>query len=300
MLQLKELHYQPIEKQIEQYFLETYYNPIIELLNDPLYNSRSAVLTALRSGKISYNNGVFSGKFNIAISRDLSKYAKYDRRSNTWKGRPPGDVLAAAVVANDKNKKLQEKINILLNDLNQEIESTPKLLAFSIENPTNLMDTEMKKDLINLGIKPELSPFTQQKLIEDYNLNQNINIKNWNPEQIERLRDTVTKFANTGYRKPALIEMIQNEWEVSKNKAKFLARQETSLYMSKLRRERFLDAGVSKYKWSTSHDERVRKRHEHLNGKIFTFGNPPVTDDKGNRNEPGEDFNCRCVAIPLL
>jgi SPP1 gp7 family putative phage head morphogenesis protein len=300
MLQLKDQYYTPIEKQIQQYFYETYYNPIIELLQDPLYNSRSTVITALRAGKISYSDGVFSGKFNIAMSRDLSKYAKYDSRSRTWKGNPPPDVLAAAVVANSKNKKLHDKINILLNDLQTEIEDSPKILAMSIESPTKLMDTEMKKDLVNLGITPELSPFTQQKLIEDYNKNQNLNIKNWNNEQIERLRDTVSRFALKGYRKSALIEMIANEWEVSKNKAKFLARQETSLYMSKLRRERFLDAGVTKYKWSTSHDERVRKRHAHLNGTIQTFGSPPVTDDKGNRNEPGEDFNCRCVAIPLL
>jgi uncharacterized protein with gpF-like domain len=38
-----------------------------------------------------------------------------------------------------------------------------------------------------------------------------------------------------------------------------------------------------------------------MNGKIFSFDNPPVVDKKtGRKANHSEDYNCRCVAIPAL
>ena len=54
-------------------------------------------------------------------------------------------------------------------------------------------------------------------------------------------------------------------------------------------------AGITKYKWSTSRDGSVRPEHKTNNGKIFNWDRPPAKT--GN---PGFDYNCRCVAIPIL
>ena len=40
--------------------------------------------------------------------------------------------------------------------------------------------------------------------------------------------------------------------------------------------------------------------HKDLDGKIFEFANPPITNEKGDRNNPGEDWQCRCEAIPIV
>jgi uncharacterized protein with gpF-like domain len=38
-----------------------------------------------------------------------------------------------------------------------------------------------------------------------------------------------------------------------------------------------------------------------LNGHIYSFDDPPVTCQATQaHNNPGEDFRCRCVAIPIL
>jgi hypothetical protein len=53
--------------------------------------------------------------------------------------------------------------------------------------------------------------------------------------------------------------------------------------------------------WSTVQDERVRERHAELNGKRFKWGDPPVVDiQTGRRAESGEDYQCRCVALPVF
>ena len=71
--------------------------------------------------------------------------------------------------------------------------------------------------------------------------------------------------------------------------------------VSKYRQIRYEDVGIRRYMWSTSGDVRVRHDHKELNGKIFYFDNPPITDKAtGARNNPGEDFGCRCVAIPVM
>ncbi|MFA5380138.1 MAG: minor capsid protein, partial [Dehalococcoidia bacterium] len=80
-----------------------------------------------------------------------------------------------------------------------------------------------------------------------------------------------------------------------------LARQETSLFFSKFSMNRASSAGVRRYKWSTSHDGRVRERHKELNGTIHSVDDPPVVDLKtGRRAHPGCDFGCRCAAIWVL
>lgn len=61
------------------------------------------------------------------------------------------------------------------------------------------------------------------------------------------------------------------------------------------------DAGVQEYIWSDSGDSRVRSGHHRLNGKKFRWDDPPVVDERtGRRCHPGEDFQCRCVAIPVF
>jgi uncharacterized protein with gpF-like domain len=40
--------------------------------------------------------------------------------------------------------------------------------------------------------------------------------------------------------------------------------------------------------------------HRALDGTIQDFKNPPITDKYGNRNNPKEDFGCRCQAIPIV
>lgn len=101
---------------------------------------------------------------------------------------------------------------------------------------------------------------------------------------------------------------IQAQYNTTKSKAMFLARDQIGTLNSQITRHQQEDAGVYCYKWSDSGDERVRECHSTLNGQIFRWDDPPemwYTTKKGvvytgRRCHPGEDYSCRCCAVPVF
>jgi SPP1 gp7 family putative phage head morphogenesis protein len=79
------------------------------------------------------------------------------------------------------------------------------------------------------------------------------------------------------------------------NRARFIARDQISKLNGQLTQTRQRGLGISRYIWATSNDERVRDSHRDKEGKIYSWDDPPA--DTGH---PGEDFQCRCTAIPYL
>ncbi|MCD8397550.1 MAG: minor capsid protein [Lachnospiraceae bacterium] len=101
---------------------------------------------------------------------------------------------------------------------------------------------------------------------------------------------------------------IQNEYNISKRNAELLARDQVATLNASITKMQQTDAGVKKYKWSTSKDSRVRDCHRELHGKIISWDDPPemwyMTKKgkvyTGRHCNPGEDYACRCVAIPIF
>lgn len=55
------------------------------------------------------------------------------------------------------------------------------------------------------------------------------------------------------------------------------------------------------YRWTSQEDKVVRKTHRRLNGKLFTYSDPPTTIDEYGRahtGNPGSDWGCRCIEVP--
>jgi len=307
MLRMTEGYSKPIEKDLEYYFYKLYWKEILQAIEDPYYrlNANNALIDAIRKGTVQYSNGVFTGSFNMRTSSELDKFAKYDGRSKVWRGFPPPAVSAAASVANNKAKALNEKISRLIDDIPRKVSEAIDSLKYSIDAPLFAMNQQADKDISSLGLSIDVTPELSQRIKEDYTTNQNINIKNWTPEETERLRDMVEKNVLSGYNRGELIEMISSEYEVSMNKARFLARNETSLLMATVRDERYQNAGIRKYRWSAtggkSGDGRTRDLHRELHGKVFSYTSPPVIDERtGQTGNPGETYNCRCTAIPII
>jgi SPP1 gp7 family putative phage head morphogenesis protein len=73
-----------------------------------------------------------------------------------------------------------------------------------------------------------------------------------------------------------------------------IARDQTLKLNSAITKDRHIAAGISEYTWSTSLDDRVRPEHEALEGTKHSWDAPPEP------GHPGEDFQCRCVAIPVI
>lgn len=105
---------------------------------------------------------------------------------------------------------------------------------------------------------------------------------------------------NRGKPTKSIIEAIQERVDVSASKAALLARDQMLKLNGQLTEARHTSAGVTRYEWSTSGDERVRPMHRLLDGKEVDWNKPPKVSSDGRREHPGGDYQCRCVAVPIF
>lgn len=306
-MKFRESWAKPVEDEIKTFFYSEYFEPLLKILKEnpdnSRFNSRFALIAALRSGRVKYENGVFTGSFNARISRELVKYAEYNGRSKQWTvtGDLPSSVRTAGVTANIKARELNEKVSREIDKFSDSIPQQIENIGFSIRPQIERMGREADKDIEGIAVIPEMTEGWKASVAEEYTENLQYYIKNWHDEQILRLREMVQRNIIQGVNRKALEEMIKNEWGVSANKAHFLARQETQILTSSIRDERYQDAGITRYRWSASLDERTRPEHRKLHGQIIYYSSPPVSDaETGRRAHAGYDFGCRCTAIPIL
>lgn len=305
-------YYEAIEKEILKFFHDHIYRPLFlaaQISDDELKNEKDSLADAVRNGIIEFDGREkFTGKFNAKISAQLKSLgARFDSRSQAWilaHYKIPVSVSIAKANADyifDKIKKqvLRSLDNTVIDSIFAHNFHT-SFLQEKYEKAIQWMNDDFKKTVESVTVTPDLSLHQKENIAREWTDNLKLYIKGWTQENTKSLREKIEKNALAGQRAENMVKLIQDNYGVSENKAKFLARQETSLLMSKFREERYKDVGIQKYKWSTSGDQRVRDDHKHLDGKIFFFSSPPIVDKRtGRRGNPGEDFNCRCTARPM-
>lgn len=131
-------------------------------------------------------------------------------------------------------------------------------------------------------------------------------------DMLDKMKQTILEGYNRGIGAADIADSIRQDYDMSRNHARFIARDQMAKLSASITRKEHEDAGVTRYMWSDSGDERVRPGHSILNGKIFEYSNPPEIMEfrstkhgsywisTGRRCNPGEDYNCRCVAIPVF
>lgn len=98
----------------------------------------------------------------------------------------------------------------------------------------------------------------------------------------------------TGATPKQLAAEIADRYKVADDRAMLIARDQIGKFFGQVAEARQKTMGVTHYTWRTSNDERVREEHAAREGEVFAWDDPP---EGGN---PGEDFQCRCFAEPLL
>lgn len=98
-----------------------------------------------------------------------------------------------------------------------------------------------------------------------------------------------------GERNERIRQEIIDQFGITRSRASLIARDQISKLNGQLTQTRQESFGITKYRWRTSGDERVRETHRAHEGKIFSWDNPPF--DTGH---PGQDYQCRCTAEPVF
>lgn len=138
-----------------------------------------------------------------------------------------------------------------------------------------------------------------QKVARSVWVQENIElIRSIRSQTLEKIRyklgDMVTEAAEKQTLAAQLSEAIQDIAHNNRNRADLIARDQIGKLNGRLTQLRQQSAGITKYKWSTSKDERVRPAHEAREGKVYEWAHPPAD---GN---PGYPIRCRCVAVPVI
>jgi SPP1 gp7 family putative phage head morphogenesis protein len=108
-----------------------------------------------------------------------------------------------------------------------------------------------------------------------------------------------------GWRWEDIAKNIEDRFDVSRSRARFIARDQTGKLNGELTQRRQTQTGVTHYIWRDSRDERVRGNpgglypkaqpsHWTRNGQRFAWADAP------EGGHPGRDYNCRCTAEPDL
>jgi len=137
--------------------------------------------------------------------------------------------------------------------------------------------------------EPWLDLFMSERVAENIRL-----IKDIGAQSASRLQTILDDGIRTGKSTKAIAQQLREQFDYGKNRAKLIARDQIGKHNGLLTELRQKNAGVDKYIWSTSRDERVRPKHRVRDGNEYTWDNPP---DDGN---PGQPISCRCSALPVF
>lgn len=315
--------YVQIEKRIKAWLREHLFHPMLKTLRIPQRKLRNAisdldsVLDAIEHGHLGFRDGKFFGAFDADISKEL-KYlgAKFDRDNR---------VFEVKKLSENTLKKIETAQRFYLNKVRKVDAQLASLDVNSLIHNLTLSDLFKKtlakteknfaKQISAISVPYEYSPERQQSIADNWSNNLKLDIKRFTDEQVIDLRKVVKASAETGERYEALIPPIKKvlqgidaHWENVDNKAKFLARQETNLLQAQYKQDKYISAGITEYKWKCRngtghantptepwHRGQVRYGHWILNNKIFSFNDPPVTSNPGQklrRNNPQQDYNC--------
>ena len=130
----------------------------------------------------------------------------------------------------------------------------------------------------------------------------NVNLIKTRPQEtLGKMMNIVNEGFTQGKTTDEIAKKISKAYDYDTYWAKFVARDQMAKLNAEITQRAQQDAGITRYEWSTSDDSRVRKGHAALDGKIFSWDDPPIVDPAtGRRCHPGQDFQCRCVALPVF
>lgn len=305
--------YDRMESRIKLAFKEYLYKPLLRELLLPqstLQNAKDDLVKALQTGRITFSRGTFRGKFDAKTTKELKKIgATWNPRSATFSlptKEQPMEIRDAIATGNVRYAERIKRVDKRLAQI------SPAEIAEKIKTKDLFLSTldktdrEIKKSVKDLRVYPTLSAKEREKIAGEWQNNMDLWVNNFTQEEIVRLRKDIQENVFAGNRYEAMVDTIERSYGVTTSKAKFLARQETSLLMAKFKETRYTSVGIKEYKWrcvAGSKNHPVRPAHKRLDGKTFAWDDPPITtepDEPARRNNPGQDYNCRCMAVPIV
>lgn len=306
-IKIPTLEWQQIEEEIKKVFREEIYLPLLKQFHGSegvFRNARDGLIEALQKGKITFSQGIFSGSFNASISKELRKLgAVWDRSKRVYKlpmKDLPYEIRTAIAVSESHFEAKMAAIDKKLDAIVPEALIGKIKIGKFFDKSLWKVQKSFEESVKRITVAPQLSESSAENLQKEWRDNINLSIKGIADEILPKLRKEMQENIYKGNRYGAMVDTLQKSYGLSASRAKYVARNETNLFMAKFKQERLAEVGVYKYRWQSvigTIEHPVRPVHKDLTerskqGEIFDFRHPPVAEASGERYNPHERNNC--------
>jgi SPP1 gp7 family putative phage head morphogenesis protein len=170
-----------------------------------------------------------------------------------------------------------------------------------LEQTFRAVDSQAAQDLGRVTGIPTTRVLPRAKQLERAWIRNNTELIQLPERARAEVRGVIEGPLKAGIRVEEVRAKLEERLGVVRSRAELIARDQTLKLYGQIQEARQTDAGIEEYTWSTSEDERVRSRHQALDGTTQRWDSPPIVDERtGRRAHPGGDFQCRCSAVPVL
>jgi SPP1 gp7 family putative phage head morphogenesis protein len=167
----------------------------------------------------------------------------------------------------------------------------------------------MVKEALDLTVDEPFYIETTDDLITKWAYESAQKIKSYPQEYLGKIQEIIEWGYRTNQPMVNVYRRIEKATGDTRSHVKMIARDQMGTLNCMMTKYEHESMGVSNYIWVTRHDNRVRECHRQLDGKMFSWDNPPamwyMTKSRGivytgRYCHPGEDYCCRCRAKPVF
>lgn len=191
------------------------------------------------------------------------------------------------------NKRVNKEVRKILDALTK---ANQKTFYNNTQDAIGISAEEMTKQE---GLSPEMNALILETQL-------------WVQKQRD---DAITYFTNNTLRVMASgadFEQVIGAYDVEagkqEEKARFIARNQLANFNGMSNKIRYQKLGITQAVWVTAKDERVRpapgkksnSNHRDRDGKVYDLDKGAYSSKDGKWLQPGQDFNCRCIARPII
>jgi SPP1 gp7 family putative phage head morphogenesis protein len=212
---------------------------------------------------------------------------------------PAGGQIRQDAWQDDLNKAMTN----IAKDMTKPVTATMKRMT-AVGPQVNQYNKEEWRKLIRsqYGVNPTSeNPEAYRDLLDHWAFNNAKLIQDIPLKAMRQIADMTVEALTSGQTaddlSANLYEMFDDRLDVADSRCDLIARDQVAKLNGQLTMERQQDIGVDSYVWRTVGDERVRPEHADVDGQTFSWDSPPEETDG---NHPGEDYQCRCWAEPVL
>lgn len=210
------------------------------------------------------------------------------------------------------DESISERARILSNSLLQKFlkrfaEMSDPLADRFVKNINNASSSQVYSSIQQLSGGLSLSTKNLDGQLKDMlqaTISENVQLIKTIPQRyLTQVQGAVMRSITTGNGLHDLVPFLASQKDISHRQSQLMALDQTRKAMNNLSKGRMQNVGITEYMWvHTGGSAEPRPLHKNvLNGKVFSFDDPPVIDEKtGDTGIPGQAINCRCRMKPVI